>query len=125
MDRRSVLKFGMFTPFIVPKWSEITPSHQGAEFITVSKVKKVMLDGKDVTNRCYSFDQHQGFVGLYKRSTNGGFYVEHLDGTPKKEGEEKEYAWVEINGKKTMVHTNPTRIAKELCQGRVEIVEED
>lgn len=35
----------------------------------------IYLDGEDVTDRCYYADDEAGIVWLYRRNTNGRFYV--------------------------------------------------
>lgn len=37
---------------------------------------KVLIDEKDVTDRCFFFDRTLRMVGLYKRNEQGQFYTE-------------------------------------------------
>ncbi len=92
-------------------------------FIPTKQVKTVYLNGENVTDRCYSFNEKDGVVHLYKHLKNKP-YMEYIkDNTPINPQGIAEYAWVDIKGEKTFVQTNPTQIAREIRHGKVVIIE--
>ena len=108
------------------KWGSIGGPRLFGEIpkkIFSSKIKNVFLDGEDVTNDCYYFNQKTGIVRLYKRHNNH-FYMEYMQTKkPVEKTVDAEYAWVDLEGKKTLVLTNPIQLATKHRSGEVTIIE--